>query len=334
MKEGPDGWPWNRRERRAPLGEGRASSGEGLAAAVREGCASLGERRRVDAPKGSPPGREERVAEGRRRHAARSRVAEGAGTRRRRATRRAPSVARCRLGFTRRAVPPGRTGIARAGARSGLGGQQVEGRQAVRELLMAGRRKVREIWLSNDLDRTTSSPRSSTSPSTSGCRSWRSVARSSTPRPAARRRRGCSPRRRRCRRPSSPSSPAPVRAGPPFLVAVDGVTDPGNLGALMRSAEGAGVHGVVLPRAPGRPRDARPSPRRRRSDRARADGARSRAAGRAVGDAQARASGWSASTTRPTGRCSSWATSPSSGICLVMGAEGAGLRGWSASGAT
>ena len=36
--------------------------------------------------------------------------------------------------------------------------------------------------------------------------------------------------------------------GPPFLVAVDGVTDPGNLGALLRSAECAGVTGVVLPR--------------------------------------------------------------------------------------
>jgi 23S rRNA (guanosine2251-2'-O)-methyltransferase len=35
---------------------------------------------------------------------------------------------------------------------------------------------------------------------------------------------------------------------PPFLVAVDGVTDPGNLGALLRSAEGAGVTGVLLPR--------------------------------------------------------------------------------------
>ena len=34
----------------------------------------------------------------------------------------------------------------------------------------------------------------------------------------------------------------------PFLLAVDGVTDPGNLGALLRSAEGAGVSGVVLPR--------------------------------------------------------------------------------------
>lgn len=35
---------------------------------------------------------------------------------------------------------------------------------------------------------------------------------------------------------------------PPFLVAVDGVTDPGNLGALLRSAECAGATGVVLPR--------------------------------------------------------------------------------------
>ena len=34
----------------------------------------------------------------------------------------------------------------------GLGGEQVEGRQAVRELLIAGRRKVREIWMANDID--------------------------------------------------------------------------------------------------------------------------------------------------------------------------------------
>jgi 23S rRNA (guanosine2251-2'-O)-methyltransferase len=33
-----------------------------------------------------------------------------------------------------------------------------------------------------------------------------------------------------------------------FLLALDGVTDPGNLGAVLRSAEGAGVTGVVLPR--------------------------------------------------------------------------------------
>ena len=33
-----------------------------------------------------------------------------------------------------------------------------------------------------------------------------------------------------------------------FLVAVDGVTDPGNLGAIVRSCEGAGVDVIVVPR--------------------------------------------------------------------------------------
>lgn len=35
---------------------------------------------------------------------------------------------------------------------------------------------------------------------------------------------------------------------PPFLVVLDGVTDPHDLGSLLRSAEGAGATGVVLPR--------------------------------------------------------------------------------------
>jgi 23S rRNA (guanosine2251-2'-O)-methyltransferase len=34
----------------------------------------------------------------------------------------------------------------------------------------------------------------------------------------------------------------------PFLIAVDGITDPQNLGAVLRSAECAGATGVVLPR--------------------------------------------------------------------------------------
>ena len=34
---------------------------------------------------------------------------------------------------------------------------------------------------------------------------------------------------------------------PPLLVALDGVTDPHNLGAVVRSAEAMGAHGVVLP---------------------------------------------------------------------------------------
>jgi 23S rRNA (guanosine2251-2'-O)-methyltransferase len=34
----------------------------------------------------------------------------------------------------------------------------------------------------------------------------------------------------------------------PFLLVLDGVQDPHNLGACLRSAEGAGVHAVVVPR--------------------------------------------------------------------------------------
>ncbi|HHW91280.1 MAG TPA: 23S rRNA (guanosine(2251)-2'-O)-methyltransferase RlmB [Firmicutes bacterium] len=34
----------------------------------------------------------------------------------------------------------------------------------------------------------------------------------------------------------------------PFLLVLDGIEDPHNLGALIRTAEGAGVHGVVVPK--------------------------------------------------------------------------------------
>jgi 23S rRNA (guanosine2251-2'-O)-methyltransferase len=37
-------------------------------------------------------------------------------------------------------------------------------------------------------------------------------------------------------------------AGPAFVLALDGVTDPQNLGALVRSAHALGAHGVVLPK--------------------------------------------------------------------------------------
>jgi len=35
---------------------------------------------------------------------------------------------------------------------------------------------------------------------------------------------------------------------PPFLVVCDGVEDPGNLGSIIRTAESAGAHGLVLPK--------------------------------------------------------------------------------------
>ncbi|MGH2406108.1 MAG: 23S rRNA (guanosine(2251)-2'-O)-methyltransferase RlmB [bacterium] len=41
---------------------------------------------------------------------------------------------------------------------------------------------------------------------------------------------------------------ARTRGEAPFLILLDGLEDPGNLGAVLRSAEAAGVHGVVIPR--------------------------------------------------------------------------------------
>ncbi len=39
-----------------------------------------------------------------------------------------------------------------------------------------------------------------------------------------------------------------LKVAKPFLLVCDGVTDPRNLGAMLRSADGAGVTGVILPR--------------------------------------------------------------------------------------
>ena len=80
------------------------------------------------------------------------------------------------------------------------------------------------------------------------------------PGPHRARRRASSRSRRRCRPPTSTTcSPIP-RA---FLVALDGVTDPQNLGAVMRSAETAGATGMVLADATA-PSGSRPPWRRRR----------------------------------------------------------------------
>ena len=40
---------------------------------------------------------------------------------------------------------------------------------------------------------------------------------------------------------------AEVRSEPPFLLILDALQDPQNLGTLLRTAEGVGVHGVLLP---------------------------------------------------------------------------------------
>jgi 23S rRNA (guanosine2251-2'-O)-methyltransferase len=129
-----------------------------------------------------------------------------------------------------------------------LGGTQVEGRQAVRELLIAGRRRAYEIWIAGDsdpsevLDDIRDIARVNRVPVVEvSRRKLDATARSEAPQGVL---------AHAAPLPAVPfdSLLAQKSGKPPFLVAVDGVTDPGNLGALLRCCDGAGVTGVVLPR--------------------------------------------------------------------------------------
>jgi 23S rRNA (guanosine2251-2'-O)-methyltransferase len=136
----------------------------------------------------------------------------------------------------------------RPSAPRGVGGEQVEGRQAVRELLLAGKRRVKDIWLADDLE---------PAPilddiaelAAEGRVTVKRVSRSQLEHAA------------RSEAPQgilAHAAPIPEvdldrlasgRDGRvPFLIAVDGITDPQNLGAVLRTAECAGATGVVLPR--------------------------------------------------------------------------------------
>lgn len=125
-----------------------------------------------------------------------------------------------------------------------LGGDQVEGRQAVAELLRAKRRRVKEIWIEDGVERQglvndiaemalvgrvpfisvgrskfSSKVRSEVS---QGIIAFTTVIRSH-------------------------SIEELVKAKPlPLIIVVDHVTDPHNLGAVLRSAEVAGATGVVI----------------------------------------------------------------------------------------
>ncbi|MEJ7585029.1 MAG: 23S rRNA (guanosine(2251)-2'-O)-methyltransferase RlmB [Acidimicrobiales bacterium] len=125
----------------------------------------------------------------------------------------------------------------------------MEGRQAVRELLLAGRRKVHEILLASDLDpaeilddiRELAADDRVPVKAVSRAR-LEGQARTDAPQGVL------------ARAATLPESELDdlvrTRAGQPapFLLALDGVTDPGNVGAVLRSAEAAGVTGVLLPR--------------------------------------------------------------------------------------
>jgi 23S rRNA (guanosine2251-2'-O)-methyltransferase len=132
----------------------------------------------------------------------------------------------------------------------GLGGEQVEGRQAVRELLIAGNRRVHEIWIAGDVE--------SDESGIIGDIVELARANRVPVQQVAKRRLDMQARSEAPQGVLARAAPLPEveldqflrrRPGkPPFLVAVDGVTDPGNLGALLRCCDGAGVTGVVLPR--------------------------------------------------------------------------------------
>jgi 23S rRNA (guanosine2251-2'-O)-methyltransferase len=140
-------------------------------------------------------------------------------------------------------------GQGRPSAPRGLGGEQVEGRHAVRELLLGGRRRVRDVWLADDLDdapiiddivelageQRVTVKRVSRTQLEGAARSEapQGVLAHAAPLPEAELDTLC--RRGRDGR-------------PPFLLALDGITDPQNVGALLRTAECAGVSGVLLPR--------------------------------------------------------------------------------------
>jgi 23S rRNA (guanosine2251-2'-O)-methyltransferase len=132
-----------------------------------------------------------------------------------------------------------------------LGGEQVEGRRAVLELLSAGRRRVREIFVADGLEPTQEldeiarlSARNGTRVSVVSHKRLVATARTMVHQGVVAL--------------AAPLRPVDLdelcipsgarKAEPPFLLVLDGVTDPQNLGALMRTAECAGMTGVVLGR--------------------------------------------------------------------------------------
>lgn len=131
-----------------------------------------------------------------------------------------------------------------------LGGDQVEGRRAVAELLRAGRRRVKAVYVSSSA---LSDPAVAEIVEQAGGAARvvapekvEHLARSETHQGVVAH--------------AAPLRPADLddlaAAADAFLVVLDGVTDPRNLGAIIRTAETAGATGVVV----GRHRSAHVSP--------------------------------------------------------------------------
>lgn len=123
--------------------------------------------------------------------------------------------------------------------RPGIGGERVEGRRAVEELLRAGRRRVRTAWCAGrGLEGLAEAARAAgAAVHRVDAGRLRELARTDAPQGVV-----------------ADADPLPeVALGAlledpaAFLVALDGVTDPQNLGAVMRAAECTGATGIIVP---------------------------------------------------------------------------------------
>ena len=149
----------------------------------------------------------------------------------------------------RRGAPSGQRRRERptSGGEGTLGGEQIEGRNAVRELLSAERRRTYELWLQDGLDKApvldeiVEMAREAHVPVRMvGAYQLDDLAKSEVHQGVI-----------ALAEPlvsMSLDDLVEQRSPAPFLLVLDGVTDPHNLGAVLRSALGAGVTGVVLPK--------------------------------------------------------------------------------------
>jgi 23S rRNA (guanosine2251-2'-O)-methyltransferase len=193
---------------------GNPKSGDPKSGDPRQRTAKGGARGGSDAPKGQAP----RPSGGRSRQGR----AGGSGAR-----RSGPS------GAPRRQTP------------RGLGGDQIEGRHAVRELLLAGKRRVREIFLIDDLDPADILEDIAELAFEANVAVRQVSRRHFATEALTESHQGVLARADEIAEVALDDMATARHA---FLLVLDGITDPGNLGAILRTAECAGVTGVVLPR--------------------------------------------------------------------------------------
>jgi 23S rRNA (guanosine2251-2'-O)-methyltransferase len=136
---------------------------------------------------------------------------------------------------------PGREGA------SALGGEQIEGRNAVLELLRVERRRTHQLLVQADLDSAQVleeilelAKEQRVPVRTVRADELDDLARSEVHQGVI--------ARADALEPVTLDDLVASQGTPPFLLVLDGVTDPHNLGAVLRSALGAGVTGAVLPK--------------------------------------------------------------------------------------